>query len=326
MKKSTKNFLFGLGMASVAVAGAVVLTGKILVKVAVHRDGVKVQIPKKLQSKVSGGLIDDPRLTQIKEKAEIAKTLPTEDVQIESSDGLKLSGHIYHCVNPKRIFLAMHGWRSDWYNDFGCSVDFLHSEGSTVVFPDQRGQNDSDGDYIGFGVLERYDCLDWVNFITDRFGTDLPIYLLGVSMGASTVLMASGLRLPDAVKGIIADCGFTSPHAIWTHILKNNLKIGDKLTYPVANAIIKKQANFDGDEYSTVDALKENTKPVLLIHGTDDRFVPVSMTFDNYLACAGEKQMLIVTGAGHGMSYLVDTEGYQRAVTEFLDKCENTGF
>lgn len=323
MKKSTKNLLIGLSAIAAVTISTTLITGRMLVKFAIHRNGIKMKIPKKLQSKVSGGLSEDPRLNIISESAKKARSLPTETVSITSSDGLRLSGHIYNCDEPQRIVLAMHGWRSNWYNDFGCSIDFLHNEGSLVLFPDQRGQNESDGDYIGFGVLERHDCLDWLKYIVDRFGTGLPIYLLGVSMGATTVLMASGLRLPDSVKGIIADCGFTSPHAIWAHILKNNLKIDDRLTYPIANAIIKKQAKFDGDEYSTIDALKVNTKPVLFIHGTDDKFVPISMTFDNYLACAAEKQMFIVPGAGHGMSYLVDTCGYQQAVRDFFNKCES---
>ena len=37
------------------------------------------------------------------------------------------------------------------------------------------------------------------------------IFLCGISMGCATTLMAAGLDLPDNVKGIIADCGFTSP-------------------------------------------------------------------------------------------------------------------
>ena len=326
MKKSTRNLLIASGITAVAAAGAVFATGRILVNAAVRRDGIKVKLPRKLQSMVSGGLVDDPKLKSISEAAEQAKNLPTETVRIVNRDGLNLTGHVYPCENPKRIILAMHGWRSDWHTDFGCSIGFLHDEGCLMLCPDQRGQNDSEGDYIGFGVLERNDCIDWLNYVIERFGTDLPVYLLGVSMGATTVLMASGNDLPDCVKGVIADCGFTSPHAIWKHVLDNNLKIREKLTYPIANAIIKREAKFDGDEYSTTDALAVNKKPVLFIHGSDDTFVPLSMTFENYLVCTAPKQLFIVPGAGHGMSYLTDTAGYQKAVRKFFNKCENGGF
>lgn len=326
MKKSTKNLLITAGVAAVVATGTVLAAGRILVNAAVHRDGVKVKVPLKLKSKLSGGLIDDPKVKDAVEAAERSKELTTETVGIVSRDGLNLTGHLYHCDAPKRIIIAMHGWRSDWHTDFGSSVDFLHDEGCLMLCPDQRGQNDSEGEYIGFGVLERNDCIDWLNFVIERFGTDLPIYFLGVSMGATTVLMASGNELPDCVKGIIADCGFTSPHAIWKHVLDNNLKIKEKLAYPIANAIVKRKAKYDGDEYSTTDALAVNKKPVLLIHGSSDGFVPISMTFENYLACTAPKELFIVPGAGHGMSYLTDTAGYQKTVREFFDKCENGGF
>lgn len=326
MKKSTKGLLIATGVGAVLLLGVSALTGKMLVSVAVKRDGLRLKVPHRLQSRVSGGLIDDPKLKMVAKARKRAMGLETETVSIKSRDGLRLAGHIYGCEAPKRIILAMHGWRSDWMTDFGSCVDFLHDEGSVLICPDQRGQNDSEGEYIGFGVLERYDCIDWLKFVAERYPDDIPIYLLGVSMGASTVLMASGDRMPERVKGIIADCGFTSPHAIWKHVLDNNLKIKEKLTYPLANAIIRRKAQFDGDGYSTLDALKVNTRPVLFIHGSSDGFVPINMTFENYLATVAPKQLFIVPGAGHGMSYLTDTQGYQRTVREFFNKCEGDGF
>jgi fermentation-respiration switch protein FrsA (DUF1100 family) len=192
-----------------------------------------------------------------------------------------------------------------------------------MVYPDQRGQNESEGEYIGFGVLERHDCLNWIKYINERFGDSLPIYLLGVSMGASTVLMTSGFDLPDSVKGIIADCGFTSPRKIWEHVIKNNLKMSGKVAYPIVNAICKREAQFDGEEFSTTEALAKNQKPVLFIHGGGDSFVPIQMTFENYLACTAPKELLVVPGAGHGMSYITDSEAYMKAVKSFFKNCEN---
>lgn len=323
MRRKTRNLLLTTAAAAAVAGSAVYLTGRVLAAAAVRRDGIKVKLPQKIQSKVSGGLTEDPNVAVATADAEKAKLLPTESVSVKSCDGLRLNGRIYHCEEPKRIILAMHGWRSDWTIDFGSSVGFYHGEHSIMVFPDQRGQNESEGDYIGFGVLERRDVLTWLEYITDRFGTELPVYLLGVSMGATTIMMATGEKLPDCVKGVIADCGFTSPHGIWKHVLDNNLKISSRPIYPIANAIVKREASFDGDEYSTVDALAKNDRPILFIHGTADRFVPLSMTFENFTACNSDKQMLIVPTAAHGMSYLTDTARYEEAVLGFFRKCEN---
>ena len=224
MNKHAKNALIAAGVLTVAAVGFGVALSRVMVDLAVKRD-VKMNVPEKIQDKISGGLISDPKLDTIKKASEQVRQHDMESVSIEVEDGLKLIGRIRECPKPRRIIIAMHGWRSSWHMDFGVTSDFYYDSGATVLYADQRGQNDSDGEYIGFGILERFDCLKWLDFIIDRYGSELPIYLLGVSMGASTVLMASGSELPTCVKGIIADCGFTSPKEIWNHIMDNNLHL-----------------------------------------------------------------------------------------------------
>ncbi len=321
MKKSTRNAIIAASICTVAAAGTVLAISRIVVDMAVKRD-VKMNVPLKLQDKISGGLKTDPRIKEIEKISCAVKELKTETVNIESHDGLKLTGHLYEAENTKRIIVAMHGWRSSFDMDFGAAVPFYKNSGCTVLYADQRGQNDSDGDYIGFGIHERYDCKQWVEYVVERYGTKLPIYLLGVSMGASTVLMAAGLELPEQVKGIIADCGFTSPKEIWSHIVNNNLRLNSKWAYPIVNRICKRVANFEGDEYSTLDAMAVNSRPILFIHGSDDNFVPLKMSVDNYLACKAQKDLLIVPGASHGMSYMTDRLAYEKSVMRLFDSVE----
>ena len=117
-------------------------------------------------------------------------------------------------------------------------------------------------------------------------GTELPVYLCGVSMGATTVLMAAGLDLPENVHGIMADCGFTSPHAIWKHVANNNLHIPFRLRGILADTLYERKTQSDAAYESTVDALRHCRIPVMLVHGADDHFVPLEMTYENYAACA----------------------------------------
>ena len=324
MKKKTAGLLVaGAAIAAAATAASLGFM-KILTNIAVRRK--IATLPDSVQDKISGGLKTDPRTKVMVDASEAAMSLKTETVKIESRDGLTLTGHYYPAASPKRLIIAMHGWRSTWMMDYGCSVGFYHDEGCSLLYADQRGQNESDGDYIGFGVLERYDCLAWINYAVERFGKDIPIYLCGVSMGATTVLMTTGFELPENVKGVIADCGFTSPREIWEHILANNLHLNPKLTYPIANLMCKQEAQFDPSEYSTLDALKENKVPVLFVHGSDDKFVPLDMTFKNYQTCKAPKDLLIVPGAAHGMSFVTDTKAYKKAVKSFFAKCEHDGW
>jgi len=262
---------------------------------------------------------DDPYAV-FDEYAERLENIPHEKVEITSSDGLKLAGHWFEAEHPKRVILAAHGWRSRWSRDFGYSYDFLRQQNCSILYIEQRGQGNSEGRYMGFGITERYDIVDWLNWINDRVGIELPVYLAGVSMGATTVLMASGLELPGNVRGIIADSGFTSPVAIWKHIAQDDMHLPFILENAYSRVVYRKKLGVSAASYSTVDALRTNRIPVLFVHGQDDTFVPVDMTRENYAACTAPKDILIVPGAIHGLSYPVDEKRYQQKEIEFWSR------
>ena len=316
MKRTLKKALKYTAVAVCAASAASVsayLTTKSMVKMALDREPNM----RRTNSKVSGAKVNTAFSRSRQEAAERLEASQNELVEIVSHDGVPLAGHWIPQEHPNRIIIAMHGWRSSWGHDFGQIRDFLEDSGCSVLYVDQRGQGESGGNYIGFGPIERYDCLDWINWVTGRCGSDVPIYLWGVSMGATTVLMASDLPLPENIHGIVADCGFTSPNAIWRHVANNNLHMGFSLRGRLANTMYRRRTQMDAANFSTTDALSKTTVPVLLIHGTDDRFVPVEMTYENYKVCQSPKKLLIVPGAGHCMSYFLEPEKYEKTVMEF---------
>lgn len=259
-----------------------------------------------------------------KKNAEKLASLPSEDVEIEAFDGTRLVGHYFRFEGAKRTVVAFHGWRSAWSRDFAMIYRFWFNNRCNVLFVEQRGQKGSSGDYMGFGLLERFDCQSWVNYLNGRSDTVAPLYLAGISMGASTVLMASGLNLPDCVHGILADCGFTSPYAIWKYVTEKNLHLPfTGFRARVANDICRRKLNNSDSRYSSEDALKCCRVPVLFVHGAADKLVPVTMTYQNYLACRSEKRLVIVPGADHGLSYLIERERYEREVLDFFSYCDD---
>ncbi len=317
MKRKTKKIIIGA-----AIAAATVAIGKLYHTSAKHFVGMALdrKIPKSAKnapSKLMGSKDLSDILNVISQASEKLRCQSFETVEIKSHDGLKLVGHWHACENPKRVIIAMHGWRSTWSRDFGGISGFWQENDSCVLYVEQRGQGESDGEYMGFGLLERYDCLEWIHYVNERTDGRLPIYLAGLSMGATTVLMCAGFDLPRTVHGIMADCGFTSPHAIWKHVAESNLHIPYGLYDAVASDMCRKKIQVGSKDYSCVDAMKQCKVPVLFIHGTDDHFVPIEMTYENYKACAAPKRLLVVPGAEHGMSYLVDQQGYETAVKSF---------
>ena len=145
-----------------------------------------------------------------------------ERPQITSFDGLRLTALYLPAPggSPKGTVLAFHGYRSLATIDFALEVEFFHRLGYDVLLPYQRSHGPSQGRHITFGVKERFDCRDWAWYVARRFGEDRPLYLAGISMGCATVLMSLSLNLPPNVRGVLADCGFTSPWEIVRHVAK----------------------------------------------------------------------------------------------------------
>ena len=254
---------------------------------------------------------------QIRAGQQALEQAGAEAVEIVAFDGTTLRGHVLHAGKPKRLVIAMHGWRSCWSRDFSLSWPFWQAEGCTVLYPDQRALGNSGGRYMCFGALERYDCLYWLRYVEGRFGTELPVYLCGISMGAATVMMAASLDLGKSVHGILADCGFTSPYEIWKHVYEDNFHIPFGAAR-VCEAIFRRRTGLGLAEVDTRTILAQKDLPVLLIHGAEDKFVPTDMSRQNYAAAKGPKELLIVPGASHGLSYAVDPAAYEDAVRRFF--------
>ena len=241
-----------------------------------------------------------------------------EQVSIQSRDGLKLAGYYLPCPEAVRTVLLVHGWRSDW-SDMWEYGPFLQEQRCNMLFVEQRGHGASEGKYMGFGVLERYDCMKWIDYLRER-EPELPIYLLGCSQGAATVLMTSGFGLPEQVRGIVADCGFTSPEEQVTQKLREWWHMPRQPFMFLGNIICRHRAKFSYSEYSTLEALKTNHTPVLFVHGSEDRFVPVRDTMRNYEACVAEKDLLIVEGARHIQSYALGGDAYREKLSKFFQR------
>ena len=321
MSDKTAKILSVTGAAAAAAAvigvAACTLTKK-MIDIAMDREGVKPNNnSQKVRNKLCGFTNDDGFIDKLEESAVKLAEVETEEISITGHDGTKLTAHLYTCDYPKRLIIAVHGWRSTWNRDFGMAADFWFENNCNVLFIEQRCQGESGGEYIGFGLLERYDVRDWTHWAHERYEGKLPIYLDGVSMGAATVLMASGLDLASSVKGIIADSGFTSPHAIWKHVAENHMHLKYGPIKNIADNICRQKINMGSDEHSTIDALEKNHIPVLFAHGTADPFVPIEMTYENYMACKAPKRLVVVPGAAHGMSFYVEKERYAEELLKF---------
>ena len=196
----------------------------------------------------------------------------------------------------------------------------FYDMGYSVITPDARAHGESEGNYIGMGWLERPDVLSWINSVTGT-DPDAEIVLHGVSMGGATVMMAAGEDLPDNVKCIVEDCGYSS---VWDEFrlqLKNVFGLPAFPLLNVASLVCQIRAGYSFTEASSVKQLQKATVPMLFIHGDADTFVPFSMLDVVFEACtSAEKEKLVVHDAAHGAAADTDPELYWDTVTTFVGK------
>lgn len=325
MKGKTRNVLLGAAGAVLSVAmirrSVSRAFDRNMVGTALDREEPKAM--RRMKERVKGNF-DEGRIMDLCARLqERLEGMPHQIIRMRGHDDTELVGHLFRAEKQMRVVLAMHGWRSCWARDFGPVADFLRESGCTVLYVEQRGQGESGGEYMGFGMIERYDCLEWIKWLNGNGFAQVPLYLAGISMGAATVLMTAGFQeLPENVTGVLADCGFTSAKAEWKYISENNLRIPYDRRGKHVDALCRKRIELDADAYTTLDAMKTCRVPILFVHGEADTFVPVEMTLENYQACQSPKKLLIVPGANHGMSYFWDQAGYENAVKEFFREQE----
>ena len=242
--------------------------------------------------------------------------MPHEHFSIRSFDGLTLRGNYYEYAPDAPIELMFHGYRGNAERDLCGGVQRCFALGHSALIVDQRAAGRSEGRVISFGINESRDCLSWIDFMLEHFGADVKILLCGISMGASTVLIAAGESLPPQVRGVLADCGYHSAKEIIKAVVRK-LRLPADLLYPLIKIGARLYGGFSLEEKSPEQAMKNCKIPVLFFHGEEDRFVPCEMSEKSYEACASIKKIVTIPKAGHGLCYLVDGERYLREMREF---------
>ena len=241
---------------------------------------------------------------------------PFERVYLTSHDGLRLTARYYHTADGAPLDIAFHGYRGHAWRDFCGGSRISFALGHNLLLVDQRAHGESEGRTITFGAKERLDCLSWIRWANERF--DCPeIAIFGVSMGAGTVLLATALDLPDNVLCAVADCSYSRAEDVIAAV-GGRMRVPVGLTRLLARGAARVFGGFRLRHADAVEALRHARVPVLLLHGEEDKLVPCAMSAELEQSCASPVKRYTFPGAGHGLSYLVDTARYTAAVEDFL--------
>ena len=250
------------------------------------------------------------------------KNQSNETVMIQAFDNTKLIGHYYEREKGAPLIVFFHGLWGHSYLDGVPIYRITQKHNWNLLLCDLRAQGDSEGEFSTLGVLEKYDCLDWVEWAQNRFGDKNPIFLMGVSTGASIAMMSSNLGLPKSVRGIIDDCGFTSTMEMIDVNCKSHLP--DYIPTRMFDFFVEMGTSVWGhfciSKADACKAVSQTDIPILIIHGDKDTQAPLSMAYRLYDSCSSEKQLYVVHGANHAENYRKDPEGYENVIAQFVEE------
>lgn len=261
------------------------------------------------------------RVSKSRERAKALKEAANQRFEITSSDGLKMVAHYYPKENAKRLIIAVHGWRSSWDYDFNGQYEFLHNNDCSILFTESRAHGESEGRYMYYGKIERFDLLQWIKFARENITADLPIYIYGMSAGASTAIMTSCEIKDRNILGIIADSPSTSARDSGKMTIKN-IHLSPLIFYTQVRFDCLLRLGMDDNAFTPLDALKTSQIPLLILHGSNDRLAPPFMAQELYNTCNADKQIVEFKNAGHMKSFYTNPLKYEKTLLDFFQRQE----
>ncbi len=313
MKKSAKALL---GAAGIFTSIGVGMNAFVLTRVSKTFSDKKKEIEEKKNP-------TDPTLPANILRTEGDAWVDTQDYEhivIKNRKNTSIHGLVVKQKEPTDKWLVcVHGYTSS-PKGMGSYALHYYERGYNVLLPCLRGHDMSEHQHISMGWLDRLDVVDWIQYLISVYGSEIKIVLHGVSMGAATVMMATGENLPFNVKCCVADCGFST---VWDEF-KNELKATYHLhafpTLHSASLVSKIFGGYGFKEASSLKQLQKSKTPTIFLHGEKDEFVPYRMMDLNYNAAACEKEKVSIPDAEHAEAHLVHPEIYWPAVFKFVDK------
>jgi fermentation-respiration switch protein FrsA (DUF1100 family) len=253
---------------------------------------------------------------------EWVKDQPFEHLTLTSRDGLELSGYYLPASQPTdKLVILTHGYLGNG-KQMGLYGQHYHNElGYNIFMPDARGHGKSEGKYYGFGWPDRLDLIDWTYLLIKKLGQDTKVVYHGLSMGAATVLMASGEEeLPSQVEAIIADSPYQSVYQLFTYQMNRMFHLPAFPLLDSTSLLTKIRAGYSFREASAMTEVEKTDVPILYIHGEGDTFVPTEMAEELFQQTASHAELFLVPDANHGESYAIAGDAYLEKVELFLDR------
>ena len=254
-------------------------------------------------------------ITKVHNSLAEIRELPHRILEITSHDGLKLQA-LYYPGSSDKTMIWVHGYTSHAERESAFPGLFYHSMGYNLLIPYLRAHGPSKGKYISFGALESLDLQRWVDK-ANEITPEGSILIHGLSMGGGIVLDLATREMKN-VKCLIADAPSVSIENFFWNVTNGAFKKDQDKIYTYACARFKKEFALNAADFDRVSNIACGCYPLLLSAGSEEHQ-------DETLAAIRERNpqettLVILPGCNHGNGMYKQTEMYQSAIKEFVEK------
>ena len=244
-----------------------------------------------------------------------------KDFYIENDHGETLHALYVAATHPTpKTAVIVHGYTDNAVRML--MIGYLYSKemGFNILLPDLYGHGMSEGNHVQMGWKDRLDVLNWMNIANDIFGKHTQMVVHGISMGAATTMMVSGEAQQPFVKCFVEDCGYTNVWDEFSFQLKDMFGLPEFPLMYTTSWLCNAKYGWNFQEASSLEQVKKCSLPMFFIHGDADTYVPTRMVYPLYEAKSEPKELWIVPGATHAMSYKDYPQEYTERVKKFVGK------
>lgn len=243
------------------------------------------------------------------------------DTFILNPEGRKLHAVFAAAPEPTdKTAVIIHGYTDNAIRMLMIGYLYNKDLNYNILLPDLQGQGLSEGPAIQMGWKDRLDVLRWMDIANGIYGGNTRMIVHGISMGAAATMMVSGEKQPPFVKCFVEDSGYTDVWSEFSHELKEQFNLSPFPLLYAASWLCHARYGWNFKEASSLNQVKKCRLPMLFIHGDADTYVPVRMVYSLFEAKSEPKELWVVPGSTHAMSYKDYPQEYTARIEKFAGK------